>query len=86
MTIKMRIFILFVVGFLEQGLYTLYLLTVNKYMIIASSILMFSYMFIYLLIIDKIAKDKKDSIKLIITYSLACCLGNFVAMSLNLVK
>ena len=86
MTIKMRIFILFVVGFLEQGLYTLYLLTVNKYMTIASSLLMFSYMFIYLLIIDKIAKDKKDSIKLIITYSLACCLGNYVAMSLNLVK
>lgn len=82
----MRIFILFVVGFLEQGLYTLYLLTVNKYMTIASSLLMFSYMFIYLLIIDKIAKDKKDSIKLIITYSLACCLGNYVAMSLNLVK
>jgi len=81
-----KIAIIFFAGLIEQFGYTLYLLAVNRYMIIASSILMFSYMTIYLLIINKIAKDEKDSIKLLLFYALSSGIGNWIAMSMHLIK
>ena len=77
--------LIFLLGFGEQLLYTFYLLAVGKYLIAASSILMFSYMIIYLWIINKIATNK-DSIKLILVYAASCGFGNFIAMQLNLIK
>jgi hypothetical protein len=81
-----KLLIIFVLGLLEQFGYTLYLLAVSRYLILVSSLLMFSYLFVYLSLINKIAKDSKDSIKLIIVYSLASALGNFCAMSLKIIK
>lgn len=78
--------IIFFVGLLEQFGYTFYLLAVNKYLILVSSILMFSYMAVYLSIINKIAKDEKDSIKLLLIYAGACGIGNYIAMSLRIIK
>ena len=80
-----NIIIVFIVGLIEQLLYTLYIISVGKYLIVASSILMFSYMILYLLIISKVVKEK-DGIILLITYALACGIGNFIAMGLHLIK
>jgi hypothetical protein len=77
---------LFGLGLIEQFGYTLYLIAVNKYMILMSSILMFSYMAIYLGIINKIAKDSKDSLRLLLIYALACGVGNYLAMSMRILK
>lgn len=85
MTTK-KVIIIFVVGLVESIFYTLYLLTVGRYMLLESSILMFIYMVVYLYLIDRIAKDKVDSIALIISYSLSCGIGNAIAMGLHLVK
>jgi hypothetical protein len=76
---------LFGAGLLEQFGYTLYLIAVNKYMEIVSSILMFSYMVVYLWIVRKTSTEK-EGWKLIIVYSLACGIGNFIAMSMKLIK
>jgi len=77
--------LIFIIGLIEQLLYTLYIISVGKFLIIISSILMFSYMVLYLLIISKVVKEK-NGIILLLTYALACGLGNWIAMSLNLIK
>jgi hypothetical protein len=81
-----KLLLVFFIGLCEQFLYTLYLLSVNKYLILISSIFMFLYMVLYLGLINRIAKDNKDSIKLIFVYSFACMIGNFIAMSLKFIK
>ena len=77
--------ILFGAGLLEQFGYTLYLIAVNKYMSLVSSILMFSYMIVYLWIVRKTSTEK-EGWKLILVYALACGLGNYIAMSMKLIK
>jgi len=77
--------LVFFIGFMEQSLYTLYLLSVNKYMINTSSILMLCYMTIFIGLTAKIAKDK-ESIKLAFTYALACGIANWITMSLRIIK
>lgn len=72
-------------GLLEQFGYTLYLIAVNKYMALASSMLMFSYMIVYLWIVRKTSTEK-EGWKLILVYALACGLGNWIAISLKLIK
>jgi hypothetical protein len=86
MTMKLKFLLMFAAGLIEQSLYTLYLLAVNKYLVEVSSILMFSYMVIYLWLVDKIAKDKQDSIKLILCYASACMMGNWIIMALKVIK
>jgi hypothetical protein len=80
-----KFILVFFIGLLEQTMYTLYLISVNHYLIGLSTILMFSYMVLYLGLISKIAKDK-DSIKLILIYAGACGLGNWIAMTLKIIK
>lgn len=75
----LKILLVFIVGFIEQLLYTAYLLSVNKKQVNASSILMFSYMVIYLFIITYAIKDA-NTIPLLIAYALACGSGNWVIM------
>lgn len=81
-----KIFIIFSVGLIEQLLYTFYLLSLNKYLIEMSSILMFSYILIYLGIINRIAKDKKDSFFMMLSYAISCGVGNYLAMILHVIK
>jgi Ca2+/Na+ antiporter len=77
--------IIFFAGLMEQFLYTLYLISVNKYLINLSSILMFVYFFAYLLIVNYAMKDK-NSLKLLFTYALSTAIGNWVAMTLKIIK
>ena len=77
---------IFVAGLIEQVLYTLYLLAVNKYMIETSTILMVTYMTIYLVIINYAIKDKKNSLVLLLIYALSSGVGNYIAMSLHIIK
>jgi len=78
--------LIFLAGTFEQMLYTLYLLAVGQYMVGASTILMFTYMSIYLMIINFAMKDTKNSILMLVTYAAASGLGNWIAMSLKLIK
>lgn len=80
-----KILIVFGAGLLEQFGYTLYLIAVNKYLILVSSILMFFYMAIYLWLMDRIIKNK-NSIKFLLIYAFACGIGNSIAMFLHLIK
>jgi len=73
-------------GFFEQSMYTLYLISVNRYLINISSLLMLLYMTTYLFLIDKMAKDKKDSLRILITYASACAFGNWITMALRIIK
>ncbi len=77
---------IFGAGLVEQLLYTLYLLAVNRYMIEASTILMVVYMTIYLLIINFAMKDEKNAISLLIVYALSSGVGNYIAMALRIIK
>lgn len=75
----LKVIIVFIIGFIEQLLYTAYLLSVNKKQVNASSILMVSYMVIYLFIITYAIKDA-NTVPLLIAYALACGSGNWVIM------
>jgi uncharacterized protein YebE (UPF0316 family) len=74
-----KILIVFIIGFLEQLLYTAYLLSVNKKQVKASTFLMVAYMAIYLFIISYAIKDT-NTISLLISYALSCGVGNYVIM------
>lgn len=86
MNIYKKSLTIFGAGLIEQVLYTLYLLAVNKYMILPSTILMFAYMVIYLLIINYAIKDEKNSLPLLIVYALSSGVGNYIAMILHIIK
>jgi len=75
----LKVALVFIVGFIEQLLYTAYLLSVNKKQVKASSVLMFSYMVIYLFIITYAIKDA-NTVPLLIAYASACGSGNWVIM------
>lgn len=74
-----KIFLVFIIGFLEQLLYTAYLLSVNKKQVKASTFLMVAYMAIYLFIISYAIKDV-NTIPLLVAYALSCGLGNYCVM------
>lgn len=74
-----KIILVFIVGFIEQLLYTAYLLSVNKKQVKASTILMVSYMGIYLFIISYAIKDA-NTVPLLVAYALACGAGNYCIM------
>ena len=78
--------IIFGAGLIEQLGYTLYLLAINRYMILTSSILMFAYMVVYLLIINYAIKEGKNSLPLLIVYAVSSGIGNWVAMALKIIK
>jgi len=72
-----KIIIVFFVGLIETFLYAGYIIAITKKQVIASSLLMFIYMCIYLIIISYIIKDV-NTIPLLIIYSLSCGIGNFL--------
>lgn len=78
--------IVFFAGLSEQCLFTLYLLSVNRYYIFWSSILMFVYFSVYLLLMNYCIKDKAQSIPMLFTYALSAAIGNWITMSLHIIK
>jgi uncharacterized protein YebE (UPF0316 family) len=74
-----KIILIFLIGFIEQLLYTAYLLSVNKKQVITSTLLMMAYMTVYLFIIAYAIKDS-NTIPLLISYALACGAGNYIIM------
>jgi hypothetical protein len=54
-------------------------------MILASTVLMMTYMTTYLLLMNYALKDNK-AVKLLITYAIACGVGNYCAMALKIIK
>jgi len=75
----LKILLVFIVGFIEQLLYTSYLLSVTKKQVTTSTILMVVYMSIYLFIISYAIKDG-DTVPLLVAYALSCGVGNWVIM------
>ncbi len=66
-------------GLLEQILYTSYLIAVDKRQTYLSTLWMFIYMSLYLFIVAYSIKDS-NAIPLLITYALACAIGNYLTM------
>jgi uncharacterized protein YebE (UPF0316 family) len=80
-----KILIIFILGLIEQIGYTFYLLAVDKRQVKLSSIVMFFYMLFYLGIIAYAIKDS-NTLSLLITYALACSLGNYIVMKFEVRK
>jgi len=77
-----KILMIFIIGLLEQCLYTAYLISVTKRQAILSSILMLVYMSLYLFIVAYALKDS-NAIILLITYAFACGIGNLITMKIE---
>lgn len=71
---------IFIFGTIETYIYTGWNLSANKQQKYLSSLLMFIYMMMYLLILDIAFKDK-NSIIMILDYASACALGNFLRIN-----
>lgn len=74
-----KIAIIFGFGIVETFLFTWWNLSANKRQIYASSILMFVYMTMYLMILDTAFKDVHSKI-MIIAYAIGCGIGNFIKL------
>ena len=80
-----KLLAIFIFGTLETYLYTGWNLSANKKQAYLSSLLMFIYMTIYLLILDAAFKDS-NSILMIMDYALACATGNFIRVKQEKIK
>ena len=74
-----KIIMIFFAGVIEQLLYTKYLIAVNNRQAMLSTVLMSIYMLSYLLIVSYAIKDN-NTMSLLITYALACGLGNWIIL------
>jgi uncharacterized protein YebE (UPF0316 family) len=72
-----KLLLIFIFGTIETYIYTGWNLSANQRQAYLSSLLMLLYMVIYLLILDAAFKDSNSKL-MIIDYSLACALGNFI--------
>ena len=72
-----KILIIFIAGVIETYLFTGWTIAANKSKAILSSILMLTYMITYLLILDAAFKDTNSKL-MIITYAIACAVGNYI--------
>jgi len=85
-SVKNKYAVVFFAGLLEQMLFTLYLLAVSRYLIMASTALMFIYFSIYLILMNYCMKDKTQSIPMLLVYAFSAAVGNWIAMALHLIK
>jgi len=69
--------IVLILGIIETYIYTWYLISVEKRETIKSTILTLIYMIFYLGIIAWAIKDT-NTIPMILTYAVACAIGNFL--------
>ena len=72
-----KLLLIFIFGTIETYIYTGWNLSANQRQAYLSSLLMLLYMVIYLLILDAAFKDSNSKL-MIVDYSLACALGNFI--------
>lgn len=72
-----KLLLVLIFGIFETYLYTGWAITANQKKALVSSILMLSYMAIYLIILDVAFKDA-NSLLMIADYSLACAIGNYI--------
>jgi len=72
-----KVLIIFIAGIIETYLFAGWTIAANKSKPILSSGLMLTYMVIYLFILDTAFKDVNSKL-LIITYAIACAVGNFI--------
>jgi tryptophan-rich sensory protein len=77
-----KVLMIFGIGLMEQCLYTAYLISVTKRQTVISSVLMLIYMSLYLFIVAFALKDT-NAVILLITYALACGLGNYITMRIE---
>ena len=75
----LKVLAVFIIGLIEQLLYTKYLISVDKRQTIMSTIYMIVYMSLYLFIVAYALKDS-ETIPLLIAYALACGAGNYIIM------
>lgn len=80
-----KLIIIFIAGTMETWLYTGWALAATQKKIWVSSILMFTYMMVYLKIIEWAFKDV-NSTYMILAYALACGLGNFIRVKQESLK
>jgi nucleoside permease NupC len=71
-----KILLIFIVGVIETFIYTAWCLSANRKEINKSSILMFIYMTVYLVIISFALMDKI----LLLVYALSCGVGNYLEL------
>ena len=72
-----KVLIIFIAGVIETYLFAGWTIAANKSKVVLSSILMFTYMITYLLILDVTFKDTNSKL-MIMTYAVACAVGNFI--------
>ena len=85
MYILTKLAIVFVIGALENFLYTWYLLEVGRKRPIKSSILDFVYMLIYLELVAWAIKDS-DTLGILVVYAVSCGIGNYLQIKWELYK
>jgi len=73
----LKYFIIFGAGVVETYIYTATLIAATRMKYIGSSILMFLYMMVYLLILDTAFKDSNSKL-MILVYAVSCGVGNFI--------
>ena len=74
-----KFILILIVGIIETMFFTKWNLRANKARAINSSLMMMIYMSIYLIILDTIFKDNNSKL-LIISYVLACGIGNYLTV------
>jgi ABC-type Fe3+ transport system permease subunit len=74
-----KFIIILIIGTFETYVYTKWNLRANKNRPINSSIMMMMYMAVYLWILDLIFKDINSKI-MMISYVIACGIGNYLAV------
>lgn len=72
-----KFWLIFIAGIIETWLFTAWNLSANRLKPTFSSLMMMSYMIIYLKILDIAFKDINSTL-MIISYVLACGLGNYL--------
>ena len=70
-----KFIIIFIAGIIETFLFTGWNLSANKKQALSSSFLMFTYMLMYLFILDTAFKDTNSKL-MILSYAIACAIGN----------
>jgi hypothetical protein len=75
-----KFIIIFIAGTIETYLYTGWALAATQKKVWISTILMFTYMMLYLKIIDLAVKDVNTTL-MIFAYALSCGLGNYLRVN-----
>jgi uncharacterized protein YebE (UPF0316 family) len=71
-----KLILIFIFGIIETFLFTWWNLSANKKQVYVSSILMFTYMTMYLIILDTAFKDINSKL-MIVSYAVGCGVGNY---------